>query len=73
MKTIFWFGKAIIILILILSFSCGDGADKSNLIKQYDPNWESLSEWTVPQWFEDAVLGIYCHWGVYSVPLDRTI
>ncbi|MHC4423508.1 MAG: alpha-L-fucosidase, partial [Planctomycetota bacterium] len=31
-------------------------------------HWKSLSQWEVPQWFDDAVLGIYCHWGVYSVP-----
>ncbi len=36
--------------------------------EKYEPNWESLSQWKVPQWFDDAVLGIYCHWGVYSVP-----
>ena len=34
----------------------------------YEASWESLSQWTVPQWFDNAVLGIYCHWGVYSVP-----
>jgi alpha-L-fucosidase len=36
--------------------------------QKYEPNWESLSQWQVPEWFQDAVLGIYCHWGVYSVP-----
>lgn len=34
----------------------------------YEPNYKSLAQWQTPQWFEDAVLGIYCHWGVYSVP-----
>ena len=36
--------------------------------KKYEPTWKSLSQWEVPKWFDDAVLGIYCHWGVYSVP-----
>lgn len=36
--------------------------------EKYKPTWESLSQWQVAQWFDDAVLGIYCHWGVYSVP-----
>lgn len=36
--------------------------------QKYKANWKSLSQWNVPSWFEDAVLGIYCHWGVYSVP-----
>jgi len=35
----------------------------------YEPTWESLSKKdAAPQWFEDAVLGIYFHWGIYSVP-----
>jgi len=34
----------------------------------YEPDWESLSRHETPQWYKDAVLGIYFHWGVYSVP-----
>ncbi len=36
--------------------------------EKYKPNWKSLSKWEVPAWFEKSVLGIYMHWGVYSVP-----
>lgn len=39
-----------------------------SLAQEYKPNWKSLSRWEVPKWFDDAVIGIYCHWGVYSVP-----
>ncbi len=35
---------------------------------KYEPTWESLANHETPGWFEDAVLGIYFHWGVYSVP-----
>ena len=35
--------------------------------KHYEPTWESLAQHSTPEWFEDAVLGIYFHWGVYSV------
>lgn len=35
----------------------------------YQPNEESLSRHSdAPEWFRDAKLGIYFHWGVYSVP-----
>lgn len=35
----------------------------------YQPSWESLARHTeAPEWFKDAKLGIYFHWGVYSVP-----
>lgn len=37
--------------------------------KEYAENWESLSAHNQsPEWFADAKLGIYFHWGVYSVP-----
>ena len=32
------------------------------------PSWTSLQSYTVPTWFKDAKLGIFIHWGVYSVP-----
>jgi alpha-L-fucosidase len=34
----------------------------------YDPTWESLDAHPVPDWYHDAKLGIFVHWGVYSVP-----
>ena len=34
----------------------------------YLPTWESVSEHTVPHWFNDAKLGVFLHWGLYSVP-----
>lgn len=38
----------------------------------YEANWESLKTHPVPEWFRDAKLGIYFHWGVYSVPAYKT-
>mgnify|MGYP000888564224 CR=1 FL=1 len=35
---------------------------------QYQPNWESLDQRPVPQWYKDSKFGIFIHWGVYSVP-----
>ncbi len=34
----------------------------------FAPNWDSLKTHKVPAWFEDAKLGIFLHWGLYSVP-----
>ena len=34
----------------------------------FQPNWDSLSAYRVPDWFRDAKFGIFLHWGVYSVP-----
>lgn len=35
---------------------------------EYEANWESLDSRPTPDWFLDAKLGIFIHWGVYSVP-----
>jgi len=35
---------------------------------QFEPTWESLNARESPEWFRDAKLGIFIHWGVYSVP-----
>lgn len=34
----------------------------------YTPTPESLAKHKVPEWFEDAKLGIFITWGAYSVP-----
>lgn len=34
----------------------------------YKANWESLKTYEIPEWYKDAKLGIFIHWGVYSVP-----
>ena len=38
------------------------------LSAQVQPTWESINERGYPEWFSDAKLGIFIHWGVYSVP-----
>jgi len=36
--------------------------------KQIGESWEELRSRPYPQWFKDAKLGVFIHWGVYSVP-----
>lgn len=33
----------------------------------YDGSWESLQQMPVPAWFDDGKIGIFIHWGPYSV------
>jgi alpha-L-fucosidase len=70
MKPIRIFCLVISILLLIVFIGCAKSEKndaQSSQIK-YEPTWESLAQHETPQWFEDAVLGIYFHWGIYSVP-----
>ncbi len=46
----------------------GEGEAKADEEKTYEPNWESFHQYEIPEWFRDAKLGIYFHWGPYSVP-----
>ena len=39
-----------------------------NIRTKYDPNWSSLDKRPLPSWYDDAKVGIFIHWGVYSVP-----
>jgi len=34
----------------------------------FEPTVESLKQYETPEWFEDAKLGIYMHWGPQSIP-----
>jgi alpha-L-fucosidase len=34
----------------------------------YLPTFESIATHPVPAWYQDAKLGIFVHWGLYSVP-----
>jgi alpha-L-fucosidase len=38
----------------------------------FHPQWESLEQYQVPEWYKDAKFGIFIHWGVYSVPAFHT-
>ena len=35
---------------------------------RYDPTWESLRNYTAPQWYRDAKFGIWAHWTAQCVP-----
>jgi alpha-L-fucosidase len=34
----------------------------------YEATWDSVSSHPVPRWYEDAKLGVFLHWGLFSVP-----
>lgn len=57
--------------ILCLFLSCNPAAEtkKPEALPGFEENWASLAtNEREPEWFKDAKLGIYFHWGVYSVP-----
>jgi len=37
-------------------------------VGKYDPDWESLDARPLPEWYMDAKVGIFMHFGPYAVP-----
>ncbi len=35
---------------------------------RYTPDWTSLDARPLPSWYDEAKVGIFVHWGVFSVP-----
>lgn len=35
---------------------------------KFQPTWESLKQWRMPDWFRDAKFGIWAHWTAQCVP-----
>jgi len=65
MKTLYVMKKFLIMAIGVALYGCQSAPKQVT----YEPDWESLSQHeAAPEWFRDAKLGIYFHWGVYSVP-----
>ncbi len=42
--------------------------DRVNREGKYQPTWDSLAKHPVPEWYKGKRLGIFLHWGVFSVP-----
>lgn len=42
--------------------------DRVNALGPYRPDWDSLASHPVPSWYREKRLGIFLHWGVFSVP-----
>ena len=59
--------RPIRVLIIILALFQGV-SNYAQEVKKYEANWESVASHPYPEWFSEAKLGIFIHWGVYSVP-----
>ena len=57
---------AIILLLCFLVSPCLQG--QAQAPSHYEASLESLNKHPLPQWYDDAKLGIFIHWGLYSVP-----
>ena len=67
-------GFGVVMVLCIFAGRVGGGVPQNlappNLAnqKKYEPTIESLNTHPLPDWYADAKLGIFIHWGLYSVP-----
>lgn len=65
---------ASLVLFISLLSSCvnlskqASSASSTPIMEPYEANWESLTRYEIPEWFQDAKFGIFIHWGPYAVP-----
>src|SRR5437016_6063448 len=52
------------LMLCFLTFSAANAQTPSH----YEATLQSLNQHSLPQWYADAKLGIFVHWGLYSVP-----
>lgn len=57
-----------LIAFLLLCVDLNNQIYAKKVIKNYKPNWDSLDKRPLPKWYDDAKIGIFIHWGVFSVP-----
>ncbi len=62
-----WVVTALLACVTIAG-TAGGGTPEELAVEKYEPTWESLKQYRVPEWFKDAKFGIFIHWGVYAVP-----
>ncbi|WP_406684709.1 alpha-L-fucosidase [Seonamhaeicola sp. MEBiC1930] len=61
-KSLVLLGVSVLILV-----SCKSEIKEEKVTLPYDGTWESLQKMPVPDWFNDGKIGIFIHWGPYSV------
>jgi len=52
-----------LVLLAVLAKECS----LTNAVK-YNTTWASLDSRPLPTWYDDVKIGIFIHWGVFSVP-----
>jgi len=72
MKSGKWFVVCAVVM-LLFTVHCGEPTTKEQVQRfDFEPTGESLKNYEVPQWYEDAKFGIYFHWAPFSVAAYKT-
>ncbi|MFB6343291.1 alpha-L-fucosidase [Saccharicrinis sp. FJH62] len=58
----------LITFVALIVFSCTSNKKEKMQTGIFEPTWESLKQYEVPEWFRDAKFGIWAHWGPQCQP-----
>ncbi len=58
----------IIFISIISLISCKVNEKEKMQTGRFEPQWESLKQYEIPEWFRDAKFGIWAHWGPQCQP-----
>ncbi len=58
----------LITALIAAAAGCSSAPESAPAGAKYAASRESITTSAAPQWFDDAKLGIFIHWGLYSVP-----
>ncbi|MEM6551134.1 MAG: alpha-L-fucosidase [Planctomycetota bacterium] len=47
-------------------------AEAAEAAPRFEPTWDSLKQWELPEWYYQAKFGIFIHWGAASVPAFKS-
>jgi alpha-L-fucosidase len=68
MKKFRWIAGALAVALCVLVVGARNAKVSLAAPTHYEATVESLKQHPLPQWYADAKLGIFIHWGLYSVP-----
>jgi alpha-L-fucosidase len=64
------YGKNIIWAGVCAAMLAANPAKAQDAQGEFEASWQSLEQYQTPEWFKDAKLGLWAHWGPQCVPMD---
>ncbi|CAG2106377.1 unnamed protein product [Medioppia subpectinata] len=58
----------VVFIVFIIIYCLPNSSSKVTAGRKYAPNWDSIDARPLPHWYDEAKVGIFIHWGVFSVP-----
>ena len=60
--------RLILIICALFVLSCTHKSAEKMQTGKFEPTWQSLKQYEIPEWFNDAKFGIWAHWGPQCQP-----